>query len=483
MSCKKPKIMSKSRQYRLSLTWRLIGCYSLGCLLTLTAAGLFLRENLRKNLERQDIELLTDHVASLRNTIAAHPTDAKIAASYLIDSCDKRKINRICGRMIDGENQLIFSAPDMEKMAPPITEFPQPSECGAPPTIERRGTMGPDKAAMFLLSQKVTTTQDEQLLYQAMFVSSHIAQWMKNYDRAMILTIIVGTLSSALLGWGVAHNGLLPLRRIGQAFQRVTANEMNERVGAQPWPKELASLAQEFDHMLQRLQQSFNHLSQFTADAAHEFRTPLNNLMGATSLMLSKDRSAEQYRALLQSNIEQYTRLNRMVESLLFLARADHSAAGFRLQPVQASDCVRGVLEFFSAMADESDVSLHMKGDAIVMADESMLRIALCNLVSNGLRYTPPGKSLSIEISQDAKQQVILSVIDSGTGIAPEHFAHIFDRYYRVEQSRSTAGAGLGLSLVQTIMKLHGGLAQLESAPGAGAKFSLVFPAQRQVTQ
>lgn len=475
--------MSDKRQHSLSLTWRLIGCYSLGCLLTLTAAGLFLRENLRKNLERQDIELLTDHVASLRNTISAHPTDAKIAASYLIDSCDKRKINRICGRIIDGQNQLIFSAPDMEKMAPPISDFPPPSECGAAPSIERRGTMGPDQAAMFLLSQKVTTTQDEQLLYQAMFVSSHIAQWMKNYDRALILTIVVGTLSSALLGWFVAHNGLRPLRLITQSFQRVTANEMNERVGDQRWPKELASLAQEFDHMLQRLQQSFNHLSQFTADAAHEFRTPLNNLMGATSLMLSKDRSAEQYRALLQSNVEQYSRLNRMVESLLFLARADHSAAGFRVQPVQASECVRGVLEFFSAMAEEREITLHMRGDATVMADESMLRIALSNLVSNGLRYTPAGKSLSIEIKEETNNQVAISVIDSGTGIAPEHFAHIFDRYYRVEQSRSTAGAGLGLSLVQTIMKLHGGVAQVDSAPGAGAKFSLVFPAPRQTSQ
>ena len=124
-----------------------------------------------------------------------------------------------------------------------------------------------------------------------------------------------------------------------------------------------------------------------------------------------------------------------------------------------------------------------MSGDAKVMADESMLRIALCNLVSNGLRYTPTGKSLTIEITQDARQQSVISVIDSGTGIAPEHFAHIFDRYYRVEQSRSTAGAGLGLSLVQTIMKLHGGIAQVESAPGAGAKFSLIFPAQRETSQ
>jgi two-component system heavy metal sensor histidine kinase CusS len=136
------------------------------------------------------------------------------------------------------------------------------------------------------------------------------------------------------------------------------------------------------------------------------------------------------------------------------------------------------VLDFYSAVAEERDIQLMLDGEATIMADESLLRIALTNLVSNGLRFTPSGKSLRIHVERNSKQEVAVSVIDSGPGIAPEHYELIFDRYYRLEKSRSTEGAGLGLSIVQAIMKLHGGRAFVDRAADGGAIFTLVFPSQ-----
>lgn len=472
--------MPDAKKYSMSLTWRLVLCFTLGCIVTMTCASLYLRHSMRVHLEKQDYEVLADHVLALEQALDKHALDPKPAYEHLIQSCDDRKIHRICGRIFDQDGTLLFTSQGMTAMGPPEAAFPKPPASTQAPVIVRHA--GPDENLMvvFLLSARITNGENSYL-YQAMYASNHVEQAMAHYNRSLIITTISTSLIAALLGWVLAHNGLRPLRTIAKTMKRVTASDLNERLSTQDWPKELSSLAHEFDRMLQRLQQSFNHLSQFTADAAHEFRTPLNNLMGATSLALSKDRTPEQYQRLLQEHIEQYERLNRMVESLLFLARADNSGAGFRLVQIDAAACAKAVLEFYAAVAEERGIRLQLSGNAIVLADESMLRIALSNLVSNGLRYTPSGGLLQIHIAAHDSNGTMISVTDSGPGIAPEHFAHIFDRYYRVEKSRSTGGAGLGLSLVQTIMRLHGGCAQVTSEPRQGATFSLVFPASEQV--
>lgn len=472
--------MSDKKQHKTSLTLRLVLCFTLGCIATMTCAALYLRHSLRNHLQKQDYEVLTDHVLTLQQSIKSHSTKPDLAYEHLIQSCDERKIHRICGRIYNQSGQLLFSSAGMKEMGPPEASFPKASPPNQSPTIVRHAGPDANNMVVFLLAAQVAN-ESSVYHYQAMFASNHVELAMAHYDRALIITTVVTTLLAALLGWIITHNGLRPLRSIATTMKRVTASDLNERLTAQDWPKELSALANEFDRMLHRLQQSFNHLSQFTADAAHEFRTPLNNLMGATTLALSKERNPEQYKQLLQNHIEQYERLNRMVESLLFLARADHSGAGFRLSQIDAAACARAVLDFYSAVAEDRSVTLQLSGKASVLADESMLRIALSNLVSNALRYTPAHGLLRIDISTNEQKDTLISVTDSGPGIAPEHFAHIFDRYYRVEKSRSTGGAGLGLSLVQTIMRLHGGSAQVTSEPQQGATFSLVFPHSEQV--
>jgi two-component system, OmpR family, heavy metal sensor histidine kinase CusS len=233
--------------------------------------------------------------------------------------------------------------------------------------------------------------------------------------------------------------------------------------------------------MLGRLRGSFERLSQFTADAAHEFRTPLNNLLGGTSLALSRPRSADDYRALLETNIEEYQRLSDMVERLLFLARADNAQTVVRRQPVEAVAALREVADFFSALAEERDIALTCEGGGKVTADPELLRMALTNLVSNALRHSPPGGSVRLTADDHDRGNLIIAVKDEGAGIAPEHLPRVFERFYRVDESRSTGGgltgsSGLGLALVKTIMELHGGSVSVESTPGRGSVFRLLFP-------
>lgn len=292
--------------------------------------------------------------------------------------------------------------------------------------------------------------------------------------------IAVATAASALFGWLVARNGLAPLRDITRTVQQVTAAGLGERPGTRPWPAELAALAGEFDRMLERLDDSFNRLSQFTADAAHEFRTPLNNLMGATSLVLSRERPAAEYRAALEAHLEQYERLTRMVESLLFLARADGGGDTPDMRPLAAGPVAREVAEFFAPAAEDGGVVLTVTGDATLRANESLLRMALVNLLANALRFTPPGGSVTVALAPAAGGGTVVSVADTGCGIEPQHQPRIFDRFYRADAARSPGGAGLGLALVRMIMTLHGGSVAAASEPGRGTTFELKFPESYQ---
>ena len=244
------------------------------------------------------------------------------------------------------------------------------------------------------------------------------------------------------------------------------------------WPAEVAVLAEEFDDMRERLRGSFDRLAQFSADVAHEFRTPLNNLMGATSLALSRPRAAEDYRAALEDNLEQFDRLRRMVESLLFIARADSAEAVIDKRPCDAAAIVAEVCDFFSALAEERGIALACTGQATVEADEVLVRLAFTNLISNALRHTSRGGRVEIAIEPGA-EGCDVTVTDTGTGIAPAHHDRLFDRFYRVDAARadSESGSGLGLAIVKTVMTLHGGSIAVKSEPAAGTAFTLHFPA------
>lgn len=471
--------MQKVKHHPFSLTARLMLCYMLGCVVTLAGAGWFFRNVLKHHLENQSSELLISHVTLLRNNIVENADSPQQSTQKLIQFFEQHPLHSINGRLIDGRGEVLFSTATMESMAPSIKNFPARVPADQDLQIVRGADDPQTGAATYWLASKIAGLENgADTIYQARYACQEMGAWLKIYDQSLMLAIAMGAIISAFVGWAIARNGLHPLYQITRSLKNITAHDFHERIATDGWPREVAALAAEFDLVLTRLQKSFSQLSQFTADAAHEFRTPLNNLMGATSLALSKERSPEQYQTLLQSHVEQFIRLNRMIESLLFLARADNSSTGFSLQSVDMGACAKEVLDFFSAVADERDIHLVAEGEATVMADESMLRIALSNLVSNGLRFTPSAATLRIRVERNAAKEVIVSVIDSGPGIAPEHYAHIFDRYYRLEKSRSTEGAGLGLSIVQTIMRLHGGKAIVGRDAGGGAVFSLIFPPQ-----
>ena len=237
---------------------------------------------------------------------------------------------------------------------------------------------------------------------------------------------------------------------------------------AEAVPIEMADLALSLNDMLQRLQNDFRRLSEFSSDLAHELRTPISNLLTQTQVVLAQPRGVAEYQDTLASNAEEFQRLARMVSDMLLLAKAEHGLLLPSTEEIVLQTEVSALMDFYEALADEKSVSLHCSGDGRVLGDRLMLRRAISNLLSNALKYTPADGQVVIAI-ESTPDTVFLRVNNTGPEIAAEHLPRLFDRFYRADKARTHAesdGAGLGLAITRAIVEAHGGKVAVQSFDG-----------------
>lgn len=464
---------TKSRS--LALTIRIVAGYTLAAAIILTVSALFLYRGLKQGFVVEDTELLSDQVEQLRELVGKGSLEE--ARQFVLAAAGVRDLEKYYGRLLDENGHVIVETPGMERVAPLTADFPTPVRIGAEMTSVAYWS-GPQEPLALLGSAVVGRPGDlKPWQFQIALDAAHVDEWLSEYRERLYWMVGGGTFVTALLGLFITHRGLKPLRHITARVKDVTAHEMHGALDAAQWPAELADLATEFDEMLGRLRASFDRLAQFSADVAHEFRTPLNNLMGATSLVLSRTRETSEYRAALEGNLEQFERLRQMVESLLFIARAENAEAVLDKRPCAAGVIIREVCDFFSALAEDREIALVCEGSGTIEADEVLLRLAVSNLVSNALRHTPRGGRVEVRMGYQEKGFTV-TVADTGPGIPTEFHARLFDRFFRVDPARGGAdgGFGLGLAMVKSVMSLHRGEVSLHSAPGQGTTFQLVFP-------
>lgn len=218
-------------------------------------------------------------------------------------------------------------------------------------------------------------------------------------------------------------------------------------------------------------------LSNFSADIAHELRTPVTNLVTQTQVALNQYRSAEEYREILYSNLEEFERMGRMISDMLFLAQTENDSGNLRLVQADVGKMVRGLFDYFEALAEDKGITLYLKGQSSpILADKEMLLRALTNLLSNAIRHAPHGASVSVFLTQN-DQITTISVENPGEPIPETAIAKIFDRFFRVDpaRQRKSAGAGLGLAIVKSIAMAHGGSVCVTSNERA-TRFDLVLP-------
>lgn len=374
-------------------------------------------------------------------------------------------------RILDSQGRAIAETPQMDRLIP-TQIFPVGRESTEALRIRKDYRSAGKLFSLVAFNEhpggKVYTLQLAQ-------DRSSDKQVEKNFALLFIAVLFGGVVASALIAIIVTRRGLRPLREMTESLGRIGPDQLKERIGSTGWPHELQPLAIAFDQMLKRLDDSFTRLSQFSADLAHELRTPIANMLGEAQVALTRDRTAADYRETIESTVAECERLSRIVDNLLFVARVDAAREPIARKQFDARAAVEKIAAFYQTVADDHHITISCSGDGQICADPDLFERAVGNLLDNALRFTAAHGSIHIGLAK-RNTDFEVSVSDNGCGIGAEHLPRVFDRFYRAESSRSSDGAGLGLALVKSIVDLHGGSAKIESELSQGTTVKLTFP-------
>ena len=307
--------------------------------------------------------------------------------------------------------------------------------------------------------------------------TAHHQHFLDELLKTLGLYALAAIVVSGLLGWAAVYYGLAPLRAIKEHAAAVNAQRLQPCMPVESVPVEMADLAQTLNQMLERLQDDFQRLSEFSSDLAHELRTPISNLLTQTQVTLNSRRENDVYRDVLASNAEELQRLARMVSDMLLLAKTERRVDLPHKEEFMAADEAKALIEFYEAVADDKNIALTLEGDGPLTGDRLMFRRALSNLMSNALRHAPSGSWVKI-VATKTPNCTEISVENTGEDIDPNVLPRLFDRFYRADQARSHSGsdgAGLGLAITKAIAEAHGGSASVNSSQGR-IRFILRFP-------
>ncbi|MDE2309130.1 MAG: heavy metal sensor histidine kinase [Xanthomonadaceae bacterium] len=429
---------------------------------------------LSTNFSREQVSFLQSKVAELQTDLDDANGDPQALLAEIAKETGASRLRQYQARVLAADGTTLGETPGMAAALPP-REFPVPGM--SPGSIEqvRAGRQvymlaavplaGPDDAAPVHLQFALDVTRDAGLL--------------TDFRRALALSFLLLAPLLMLAGRWIAARGLAPLRRISGAARAITPADLSARLPlAPPWPSELDELVRVFNAMLGRIEEAFGRLSRFSADLAHELRTPLANLSGELEVCLMRPRSADDYRAALESGLEECRRLHVLIENLLFMARAEHAEQALRRERFDAAQACAWVVEQLVPGAAARGVRLRIAGEAAMEADPLLFRQALANLLSNAIRHSGAGSEVEIVLATVAGGAEI-RVRDHGEGIEAQHLPHLFDRFYQVDAARQRGagqGTGLGLSIVRAIVEMHRGEVRVESVRGAGTTVSMRFP-------
>lgn len=304
--------------------------------------------------------------------------------------------------------------------------------------------------------------------------------FLNEYRRIALITSLLGTLLSLGIGWKVSQKGLEPLKKLSSRVSSIDSRTLNQRLDSQDLPVELHDLTRAFNRSLDRLQDSFERLSNFSTDIAHELRTPLTNMMGEIEVSLARPRNLLEYQNILNSNLEETARLKHIVESLLFLGRTENLKEKFLAAKLDLLSELNSVIDFFEPAASEGRLKIvvenNVGSDIFLKADPVLFQRVIVNILSNAIKYSPDGGTIRIELHH-RQSEIEIKVVDEGIGISEKDLVHIFERFYRAENRISGAsGFGLGLAIAKSIVELHRGTLEIKSQLSVGTALIIHWP-------
>lgn len=458
--------MVRLTDFRLSIAARLALLFGVVAVVAFSLIALVLNRVLEIELERHQYEQIESRTQDMRYMLLhARPPDIAQRAKDKIDALTPSDGRARYWMWSDDPNYCYGSElprvlnETSNRSVPPGEQGPQ----GQQGQQSQQGMIDLDFQGQHLrvIRSALVATPARAAVTLVVGVDTHpFARTAHSFRVALLLITGLGTLVVVALGYWVARLGLAPLVRLSQDAREIGPYNRAQRLQLPSLPLELAQLGASFNAALDRLEEAYRQLSTFNDDVAHELRTPLGNLIGQTQVALTRERDAAQLQELLQSNLEELERLRLIVADMLFLARADQGERASRLVTVSIAHEVAKTAEFLELLLDDAGLTVQVQGDQQASIETSLFRRALTNLLQNAIQYARCGSIITVHISS-RETLAHIAISNEGVAIAPDHLQRIFDRFYRVDSSRTQypqhSGHGLGLAIVKAVASMHQG--------------------------
>lgn len=479
---------SNWRRRPFSLEIRLTFFISLATIIAFAAFAGIMLHSVQKHFAEQDVKSLQQITTTL-STILENPKESEaqkvekigiILASY----------RHISVLLLGPQKQVLYRSADGPNLLPVVNTANFRHNLGSGniflwsdtqagmPAMHSGGEMS--QATYRIIASPVASPYNAKTTTDTLLVALSIDFHLHYLDALKHNLLMIASAMSLLIIFIVlfaVHKGHQPLRNVSMKIKNITSENLDVRLVPERVPIELEQLVISFNHMISRIEDVFTRQANFSADIAHEIRTPITNLVTQTEIALSQPRTAKELEDVLYSSLEEYNRMAKMVSDMLFLAQADNNQLIPERIPLDLRAETVKVFEFFEAWAEERNVALRLEGQTcLVEGDPLMLRRVINNLLSNAIRYTPEGHSVTVDVHA-CGEWVTLTVANPGRPIAQQHLPRLFDRFYRVDPSRQRKGegSGIGLAIVKSIVAAHQGKISVAS-DAVSTRFTLSLP-------
>jgi heavy metal sensor kinase len=437
----------------------------------------FLDYRFRRNLLRETDRMLVDEAREIVSEVRKEPQATALPLQEYEKAVSLRKYYRIAFQVTDRTGTPLYTSSLLRGFAFPGKSFADllPDQ----PVTENVRVHG--RGSPFRVCTYAHGKQGETLyVVQIATYLRRMEKNIRNFREVLFIAFLLAFLFGSLGGWFLSRRSLRPIGRLTRTTTRITAACLNERLPLRDSGDELDCLAMTINQMIARLEASFQRLTQFTGDAAHELRTPVAALRGEAEVLLSRTRTAEEYREALSNSLERLDFLTKLINDLLFLSQADEGKDATQFETVNLTHTLHELWEAFGVVAEQKNIRFEFQGpsQALISGDRTRLTQLFSNLMDNAIKYTPAGGSIALSLTLDAGR-AITTLQDTGIGIPAEDLPLLFDRFYRVDKSRSreSGGTGLGLSICQQIVRTHHGTIQVKSTPNKGTTVIVTLPA------
>ncbi len=468
MSSALPRTRSRSLRTRL-LFW-----YSAAFIVSAAVLALSAYLYAVRQLNTEADKFLADETAEFARQTAARMPDLADLKHYLQLEIGEKRHFEFFVRILDATSGKFLLI--MPETAPGSDATLDPPE--APPE-GKRGTLRRNTGESYRTQTKAIKVGGRTLILQCGIEVSSLYRTLARLTRYVTIFLVFTVLVAVVGGWIFAARSLKPVADMVQTLREIRSSDLSRRLPARTARDELGTLTTAINDMLGELEQSFRHVRDFTADVAHELRTPLATLRCELEVTANRERPPHELRETLVSALERTKTLAKIIENLLFLSKADAAASVPDITDIDLRPLLVELSETFSLAAEAKGVTLALDVSTplAVRGNPDWLRILFGNLLDNAVKYTPPGGRISVKAAR-RKTNAEVTVEDTGPGMSARQAERIFDRFYRADQSRTrkTGGVGLGLSIAKRVTELHKGTITVRSQPGKGSALHVLLP-------